>query len=114
MFKNQAAFRDVERARRNALATSQDKPEPEPFLFKDKNAIPRQKIEENEKYRDILIQMVKRRIEALLPPEANTEGAGEHTGEVANTNNTNHPSGLLSASALSNLPSNLDQYRLLK
>lgn len=114
MFKCEAAVRDAERAERNTLATSQDKMEVDPFLFKDENEVLRGKIEKNEKYRDILIQMVKRRIAALLSPEANTEGAGEHAGEVTNTNNAHRLSGLPSTSALSDLPAHPDQYRILK
>ncbi|EUC30436.1 hypothetical protein COCCADRAFT_28679 [Bipolaris zeicola 26-R-13] len=114
MLENQAAVVDAKLAEPNALATSQGKKEPVPFLFKDKNTLLREKIGENEKYRDILIQIVKRRLDALLPPEANRKGAGEHAGEVTNTNNANHPSSLLTASALSNLPVDPDHHRLLQ
>ncbi|EUC51076.1 hypothetical protein COCMIDRAFT_31635 [Bipolaris oryzae ATCC 44560] len=90
MFKCEAAVRDAERAERNALATTQDKTGVKPFLFKDENEILQEKIEENEKYRDILLHMVKRHTEALLPPKANTGGAEEHASAVTNPNNANY------------------------
>ncbi|KAJ5058572.1 hypothetical protein J3E74DRAFT_292605 [Bipolaris maydis] len=113
MFEYETPTEEVEHAKLTAPATSKDEINLDLLFGGSENVALREKIEEKEKHRDILVHMVKRLTETLPPSKSNAKGTGEDAGAEINPDNVNHLHDLHSASAPSCLPENSDQSELL-